>query len=163
MSVSKSFKVYGAEGHRQKMSFDRSVRWDWSNEQDGVRIFEAINSDITGTNEYSIIRITRNTEEECYDELEGQISDGYFENCNVGRDEEIDDTSVVEMKEKRMLELWDELGDIAVEPIKDTIEDPFKTFEAGTFREDIWKWFEETFNVSVHDDLMFREHEDKDL
>ena len=85
MAVQKIWKVYGAEGHRQRMSFDESVRWDWSDEIFGIRIFEAENSDKTGTNEYSIIKITRNTEEECDDEMEGQISDGYFENSNVGK------------------------------------------------------------------------------
>lgn len=85
MAVTKTFKVYGIEGHRQRMSFDESVKWDWSDERDGVRIFEADNSDKTGTNDYSLIRITRNTAKECYDELDGQLSDGYFENCNVGK------------------------------------------------------------------------------
>lgn len=28
-------------------------------------------------------------------------------------------------------------------------------FEDGTFREDIWHWFEETFNISVAVDLMY--------
>lgn len=40
---------------------------------------------MTGTNEYTIIRITRNTAEECERELDGQISDGFFENCVVGK------------------------------------------------------------------------------
>ena len=84
MSVTKTWKVYGKEGHRQRMSFCSSVYWDWSNEKDGTRIFEAINYDKTGTNEYTIIKITRNTSEECDREMEGQISDGYFENCYTG-------------------------------------------------------------------------------
>ena len=40
---------------------------------------------MTGTNEYVIIRITRNTAEQCERELDGQISDGFFENCVVGK------------------------------------------------------------------------------
>ena len=35
-------------------------------------------------------------------------------------------------------------------------EDEF-TFMEGTDREEIWSWFEETFNLSVHDDLMFNQ------
>lgn len=85
MAIQKIWKVYGSEGHRQKMSFGESVHWDWSNERDGVRIFEAENQDKTGTNDYSLIKITRNTEEECDEELEGQITDGYFENVSVGK------------------------------------------------------------------------------
>lgn len=82
--VVKEWKVYGKDGHRQAMSFGESVKWEWSNETDGTRIFEADNHDKTGTNDYSLIRITRNTEKECDEELHGQITDGYFENCNVG-------------------------------------------------------------------------------
>ena len=44
---------------------------------------------LPGTNEYSIVRITRNTAEECLQELEGQLSDGIFENSRVGVIEEI--------------------------------------------------------------------------
>ena len=84
MAVTRTWKVYGNDGHRQRMSFGGSVYWDWSNERDGVRIFEADNFDKTGTHEYSLVRITRNTAEECDDEMEGQITDGYFENCRVG-------------------------------------------------------------------------------
>lgn len=90
MAITKTWKVYGAEGHRQRMSFAESVRYDWSDDKVGVRIFEAINSDKTGTNEYSIIKITRETAQECDDELEGHISDGYFENARVGKVVEID-------------------------------------------------------------------------
>ena len=85
MSVTRTWKVYGAEGHRQRESFGRSVKYDWSNKTDGVRIFEAENFDKTGTHDYSLIRITRNTWEECDEEMEGQISDGYFENSRVGK------------------------------------------------------------------------------
>ncbi len=83
MAVTRAWKVYGADGHRQAMSFGESVHWDWSNQKE-TRIFEADNFDKTGTNEYSLIRITRDTEKECFDELNSQISDGYFENVRVG-------------------------------------------------------------------------------
>ena len=85
MSVTRTWKVYGADGHRQRESFGESVKWDWSCPADGVRIFEADNYDKTGTHDYSLIRITRNTYEECDEEMEGQISDGYFENSRVGK------------------------------------------------------------------------------
>jgi hypothetical protein len=49
--------------------------------------------------------------------------------------------------------LWNLLGD------KPTDEDGnlwewFLDFEIGTDREEIWHWFEETFNISVAEDLM---------
>lgn len=89
MSVTRSWKVYGAYEHRQAESFNKSYKNDFSNNDSGIRIIEVENSDITGTNEYSIVRITRNTKAECENELWGQISDGIFENCIVGRVEEI--------------------------------------------------------------------------
>lgn len=88
MSVTRAWKVYGAEGHRQRESFCESYAYDWTEGED-VRKIEVENSDKTGTNEYSIIRITRNTAEECERELDGQISDGIFENSRVGEVVEI--------------------------------------------------------------------------
>jgi len=86
--ITKTYKVYGLFGHRQKMSFNSSQKYDWS--KDGkARIVEIENADKTGTNDYSVVRITRNTAEECLAELNGQISDGFFENCRVGEIEEI--------------------------------------------------------------------------
>lgn len=86
--VTRAWKVYGIEGHRQRESFFESYKYDFS-EGSKTRIIEVKNADITGTNEYSIVRITRNTSEECYDEFLGQLSDGIFENSRVGHFEEI--------------------------------------------------------------------------
>lgn len=87
-TVTRSWKVYGADGHRQRESFCPSYAYDFSH-GDNVRIIEVDNSDKTGTNEYSIVRITRNTAEECENELDGQVSDGIFENSRTGKIEEI--------------------------------------------------------------------------
>ena len=87
--VTMSWKVYGADGHRQGESFLPSVKYDWSDERLGTRILEVENSDKTGTNDYTIVRITRDTELECEEELEGQITDGLFEECAVGKVEKI--------------------------------------------------------------------------
>lgn len=76
-------KIYGMDGHRIKESFNKSKYYNWS-ERGIIRIVEVLNADTTGTNEYSIIRITRNTRAECYSELDGQLSDGIFENCRIG-------------------------------------------------------------------------------
>lgn len=81
--VTRAWKVYGAEGHRQRESFNESYTYDFT-VGDDVRIIEVENSDKTGTNDYSVVRITRNTSQECADEIRGQISDGIFENCRVG-------------------------------------------------------------------------------
>ena len=92
--VTKSYKVYGVDGHRQRESFNPSYKYDFSY-GDELRIIEVQNSDITGTNEYSRVIITRNTDEECDKEIRGQVSDGIFENCRVG--------GVVEEKEEEKM------------------------------------------------------------
>lgn len=89
MAITKSWKVYGAEGHRQRESFNKSYRYDFSNETDGTRIIEVENSDKTGTNDYSLVHITRDTIEDCINEFEGQLTDGIFENSRTGYIEEV--------------------------------------------------------------------------
>ena len=83
------FKVYGLDGHRQGHSFEPSYSYDFSCKQDGIRKITVENSDITGTNDYSLVTITRNSIDECYDEINGQVSDGIFENYNTGRVETV--------------------------------------------------------------------------
>lgn len=56
--------------------------------------------------------------------------------------------------------LWDVLGDIPVNE-DDELEKDFDTntgliFESGTDKFEIWHWFEEYFNLSVAEDLMFQ-------
>lgn len=92
MAVARTWRVFGANGHRQRESFEPSYKYDWTEGED-IREVEVENSDKTGTNEYSIIRITRNTAEECEAELEGQLSDGIFESVNYGKVEELVDGS----------------------------------------------------------------------
>lgn len=82
--VKKSWKVYGMEGHRQRETFNKSHTYDFS-EGNNVRIISIANADITGTNEYSIITITCNTEDDCTEELYGQLTDGIFENSRIGK------------------------------------------------------------------------------
>lgn len=75
--VSKKFKIelFG--------KYDTApIHWDWSNEVDGVRKL-----DIKFTKRrkiknayYCYVTVTRNTANECYDEFDGQLSDGFFEN-----------------------------------------------------------------------------------
>lgn len=81
--VTRTWKVYGVDGHRQRESFNKSYCFDFS-EENNIRVIEVINSDRTGTNDYTVIRITRNSCDECQQELSGQITDGIFENSRVG-------------------------------------------------------------------------------
>lgn len=84
--TTKIYKVYGLEGHRQRASFAPSTiinPWGTS------ASIAVINSDITGTNEHTVLIIKDIDEEACKARLEGQLSDGIFENCRVGRIEEV--------------------------------------------------------------------------
>ena len=88
--ITKTFKVYGTTGHRQRESFNHSDLMDFSDyTNSNYRILEILNSDVTGTNDFSVIRITRNTAEEVTAELNGQLSDGIFENSRHGEVEEV--------------------------------------------------------------------------
>lgn len=81
----KAWKVYGAEGHRQRESFCDSREFTtWNG-----NTVQVMNADKTGTNEYSVFRVTAETADECERCLWAQISDGVFENCRVGCVEEI--------------------------------------------------------------------------
>jgi len=82
--VTRAWKVYGADGHRQKAAFGESIDWDFS-ENGKTRKIEIICEDRIGTAEYAIAVITCDTEEECKAEMWGQITDGVFENCTVGK------------------------------------------------------------------------------
>ena len=53
-----------------------------------------------------------------------------------------------------IIELWREFGDIPMNPDTECIEEEWSDFSIGTHREEIWHWFEETFNISVAKDLM---------
>ena len=87
--VTRRWKVYGFDGHRQRESFNQSQSYDFSDEITGIRKIEVQNSDVTGTNDYTLVVITRNAAEECWDELMGQLSDGIFENSRTGYVEEV--------------------------------------------------------------------------
>lgn len=80
------FVVFGADGHRQRESFNKS--WSFETERAAVEIF---NSDRTGSNLYTLMQITAEDFEACRREMEGQITDGVFENSRTGEIIEITD------------------------------------------------------------------------
>jgi len=83
MTCKKTFKVEVVE---RKTPEPSNFHWDFSADTEGVRILDIMYSKIpkekkTGKyNYYVYMTITRNTEQECYDEFDGQMSDGFFEN-----------------------------------------------------------------------------------
>lgn len=50
--------------------------------------------------------------------------------------------------------IWSEFGEVPMNPDTEEIETEWNGFPARTHREEIWHWFEETFDVSVAEDLM---------
>lgn len=94
--VTRAWKIYGREGHRQSMSFEPSMAYIWHHERsewykDRLHIIlTLLNADVTGTNDYTICIITAPTAAECEAELSGQLDDGFFENCRYGVVEECD-------------------------------------------------------------------------
>ena len=92
--IAKSWKIYGIDGHRQRASFFPSHKIDETNagtyaENWKGESYEELNSDKTGTNDYTIVLITAATEQRCREILHAQLLDGSFECCNVGKIEEL--------------------------------------------------------------------------
>lgn len=103
MKVRMTWKVYGPNGRCQKEAAHPSVAYDFSNEYKGTRLIEISNEDVTGSCLYSLVSITRDSEEDCWDEFEWQLCDGIFENCDVGVTrlvEKVEFLTVQELRER---------------------------------------------------------------
>lgn len=81
--ITKRYKIYGLTGHRQRESFTPSHSFQVVRNNEIIKI-DVLNSDKTGTNEYTALIITASTPELCEEELNGQLSDGIFENSRTG-------------------------------------------------------------------------------
>lgn len=62
--------------------------------------------------------------------------------------------SMLRINKDLVKELWDDFGDVPMNPETECIEDEWGSFETGTERQTIWHWFEDTFKISVAEDLM---------
>jgi hypothetical protein len=60
-------------------------------------------------------------------------------------------------KERVVKALWAALGDIPIDD-DEAIDIPFLHFLKGTDRYEIWHWFEDTFDISVHELMYPNEH-----
>lgn len=76
-----AWRVYGREGHRQRVSFGSSYKFATHNGE----VVTVLNSDYTGTNDYTKVIITATSFNACKKCFEGQLSDGIFENSRVGK------------------------------------------------------------------------------
>lgn len=104
MATTRIWKIYGWDGHRQRMSFFESRSYDFSTAEK-VRKIEVEAADKTGTNDYVVVKVTRDTAEECLDELNGQLDDGIFEDSRYGKVEEVTPEIVEGDKVERIREL----------------------------------------------------------
>lgn len=109
MAITKRWKIWGDEGHRQKLSFGESIHWDFSTDSK-ARIIDVDAEDKTGTNDYVIVTITRDSAEECELELAGQLDDGLFENAKYSKIEEITDEELKEEQRTRVKSLAKKYG-----------------------------------------------------
>ena len=77
----KEWKVYGADGHRQRESFADSFSFNTMN---GASIMIR-NYDMTDTHEYTTVIVLAKNERLCDEEFEVQLTDGVFENSRTGK------------------------------------------------------------------------------
>lgn len=81
----------------------------------------------------------------------------YCENrgyCISGKDLDIIkrrglEESFTNWREIYVKDLWEEFGEVPMNPETEEIEESWKHFLPGTHREDIWHWFEEQFDINV--------------
>lgn len=62
--------------------------------------------------------------------------------------------SFTDWKQTYVRDLWEDFGEVPMNPETEELEIQWKHFLPGTHREEIWHWFEEQFNISVAEDLM---------
>lgn len=72
-----------------KESFKEPVRYDWSDSRGYKCIIEESAID---ENNCVYFRVTSDSMRHCYEEWDGQLTDGAFENCDVASHEEVSNT-----------------------------------------------------------------------
>ena len=86
--ISMMFRVMGADGHRQRVSFRPSfVYFNRVVSENGLSTVELIEcrcSDITHSNDFVDLIITASSESACVSNLRSQLFDGIFENSRFG-------------------------------------------------------------------------------
>lgn len=51
----------------------------------------------------------------------------------------------------KILDEWIEFGDVPMNPETECIEHAWRSFPAGTHRYEVWRWFQDTYGVSIID------------
>lgn len=60
----------------------------------------------------------------------------------------------IERKNYYVHDLWEDFGEISLNPDTEEIEESWLNFPAGTHRNEILRWFEEQFDISIAEDLI---------
>lgn len=82
-----------------------------------------------------------------------------LESILVNHRHEYESNELANMEEEmfqihHIYDLWLAFGEVPMNPETECIETEWNGFLAGTHREEIWHWFEDTFDLSVAEDLM---------
>lgn len=108
-------------------------------------------------------------EDQIFMEAEYHAVREYCEKCGyLMTDEDLEvirgrglEESFINWRTAYVEELWEEFGEVPVDPCTEEIEESWRHFPPGTHREEIWHWFEESFDLSVAEDLMQAEERRK--
>lgn len=74
----------------------------------------------------------------------------------------LDEIEPLSDRDEALEELWEEFGDVPMNPETEKIEAPFLGFPSGTDKEDIWHWFDERHSRGVHY-LLYRDSDEPDF
>lgn len=59
------------------------------------------------------------------------------------------ETETLADRDGKIEEIWEEFGDVPMDPDTECIESPFLGFPTGTHREEVWEWFDERHSRGV--------------
>lgn len=79
--VNVRYRVFGRDGHRQRVSFGKSYSFTTFEDVD----IKCFCEDKTGSNDYVDVVITAKDYKTAFDQMEKQLSDGIFENSRYGK------------------------------------------------------------------------------
>lgn len=61
----------------------------------------------------------------------------------------LNETETLQDRDAVLETLWNQFGDVPMNPETECIEEEFLGFPAGTHREDIWHWFDERYSKGI--------------
>lgn len=57
---------------------------------------------------------------------------------------------IIHLKDSKVEKLWDKFVDVPMNPETECIEEDFYIWPNGTYREDIWRWFDANHSKGVY-------------